>query len=40
MGASTPRVVHSTKVVEKYMAEMAGWSIGNGTAVKNTREKV
>ena len=30
MGASTPRMVHSTEVVEEYMDEMAIWSTGNG----------
>ena len=40
MGASTPRVLHSTEVVEEDMAEMAGWSTGNGTEVQKTKEKV
>ena len=40
MGASTPRVVHSTKAMEGYMADMVGWSVGNGTEVQKTREKV
>ena len=40
MGASTPGVVHSTKVVAEYMAEMTGWLAGNGTEVKNTNEEV
>jgi len=40
MGASTPRMVHSTEVVEKHMAEMVRWQVGNGIEVKNTREKV
>lgn len=40
MGASTLVVVHSTKVVEVYMDEMVGLSVGNGIEVKKTREKV
>ena len=40
MGASTPRVVHSTEVVEEYMDEIVGWPIGNGIEVQKTREKV
>ena len=40
MGASTPGVVHSTKVVAEYMDEMTSWSVGNVTEVKNTKEKV
>ena len=33
MVASTPGVVHSTEAMEEYMAEMAGWLVGNGTEV-------
>jgi len=40
MGASTPRMVHSTEVVEEYMAEMIDWQVGNGIEVQKTREKV
>lgn len=40
MGASTPGVVHSTKVVEEYMAEMVGWSARNGIEFEKTKEKV
>ena len=40
MGASTPRVVHSTPAVEEYTTEMIGWSVENGTEVQNTKEKV
>ena len=40
MGASTPRVVHSTAVVEEYIAEMAGLSTGNGTKAQKTMERV
>lgn len=40
MGASTPRVVHSTEAVVEYMAETTGWSVGNGTEVKKTKEEV
>lgn len=40
MGTSTPEVVHSTEVVEEYMAEMIGWSAGNGTEVQKAKEKV
>ena len=40
MGASTPRVVNFTEVVVEYMAEMTSRSVGNGTEVKKTKEKV
>jgi len=40
MGASTLGVVHSTEVVEEYIAEMTSWSVGNGTEVQNTKEKM
>ena len=40
MGASTPGMVHSTKVVEEYMVEILGWHVGNGIEVQNIREKV
>ena len=40
MGASTPGVMHSTEVVEEYMAEMASWLVRNGTEVQKTIEKV
>ena len=40
MGASTTWVVHSTEVVEEYMAEMASWLTRNGTKVQNTMEKM
>ena len=40
MGASTPRVVHSTEVVEECMVEMDGWLARNGIEVQNNREKV
>ena len=40
MGVSTPGMVHSTEVVEEYMAQIAGWSVGNGTEVQKTREQV
>ena len=40
MGASTRGMVHSTKVVEAYMAEMVGLQVGDGIEVQKTREKV
>jgi len=40
MGASTPGVVLSTKVVVEHMAEMTGWSARNGTEVQKTKEDV
>ena len=40
MGTSTPRVMHSTKVMAEHIAEMTGWSIENGTKVQTTKEKV
>ncbi len=40
MGASTPVMVYSTKVVGDHMAEMIDWQVGNGVEVKKTRERV
>ena len=40
MGVSTLGMVHSTEVVEEYMAEMSDWQVGNGIEVQNTRENM
>ena len=40
MGASTPGVVQSTKVVVECLAKMTSWMVGNGTEVKKTKEEV
>ena len=40
MGASTARVVHSTKAAVDYMDEMNGVVTRNGMEVKNTKEGV
>lgn len=40
MGASTPGVVHSTKVVVEHMVEMTGWLARNDIKVERTKAEV
>ena len=40
MGASIPGAVHSIKALAEHIVEMTGWSTGNGTEVKRTKEEV
>jgi len=39
MGASTPMMMYSTKVVGEHMAEMIDSHVENGIEVQKTREK-
>lgn len=40
MRVSILGMVHSTEVVEVYMAKMVGCPIGNGSEVQKTRQKL
>ena len=40
MGASTPGMVYSFKVVGEHMADTIDWQVGNGIEVQKTKEKV
>jgi len=40
IGASTPGVVHSTKVVAKHKVEMIGWLVRSDIEMQRTKEGV